>query len=454
MIAAGDYVPPAWTAAPFALLLLAIAIAPLVKSCDVFWSRNRNKLLVALAFCVPILVFYWFVHPGAAGTVPIAAGWGVLSHVLDEAVLETYIPFIMLLVALYTISGGIQLHGDLPAHPATNTLFLAVGTVLANVIGTTGAAMLLIRPLLTTNSERKHVRHTVIFFLFLVCNAGGCLTPMGDPPLFLGYLAGVPFGWTLGLLAPWAFCCGVLLAVYYVWDTLAWRKEAPADIARDATAIEPLRLSGKMNFLYLLGVVAAVACLVPGRSLAGLAIPRFAREAALLALTGLSLLTTSGALRRSNRFTFGPVAEVAALFLGIFVTMQAPIELLRVCGPRLGLSQPWHFFWATGTLSSFLDNAPTYAIFFQAGQSLPAAPGAASLLLAGGQSIRPDLLAAISLGAVFMGANTYIGNGPNFMVKAIAEERGIRMPGFFGYMAYSVGILIPLFIVITLVFFR
>ena len=455
------HVPPLWSIAPFVLLLLAIAILPLVNRCKHFWDRNRNKLLVALVLSVLTLLYYFFVHPvaglggGETGAAP-TSHLGVIGTVLSAAILEAYIPFIILLLALYTISGGIRLEGDLAAHPRTNTAFLGIGALLASLIGTTGAAMLLIRPLLATNSERRHVRHTVVFFIFLVCNVGGCLLPIGDPPLFLGYLKGVPFLWTLRLAVPWAFCVGFLLVVYYIWDSIAYRREKPEDIVVDAAAQKPLSLKGKRNLLYLLGVVLAVGFLIPGKPfilLPSMEVPEYSREAAMLVLAGLSMLSTPRELRRANQFTFAAIGEVAALFLGIFITMQAPIEILQAHGPSLGLSKPWHFFWASGTLSSFLDNAPTYVVFFETAKSLTSAPGEGILQLFPGHYIRADLLVAVSLGSVFMGANTYIGNGPNFMVKTIAEERGVKMPSFFGYMLYSIAILIVLFLLVTLIFF-
>jgi len=457
--AAQVYVPPLWSIAPFVLLLLVIAIMPLIRRCERFWGRNRNKLLVALAMSLLTLLYYCFVHPspleGAAAAAP-SPRLGLIGHVLSGAILEAYIPFIVLLLALYTISGGIRLEGDLAAHPTTNTAFLAIGGVLASFIGTTGAAMLLIRPLLETNSERRHVRHTVIFFIFVVCNIGGCLLPIGDPPLFLGYLKGVPFLWTLRLAIPWAFCTAVLLAIYYVWDTVMYRRERPEDIEMDEASRRPLIIRGKRNLLYLLGVVLAVALLIPGEPLLFLrsfVAPEYLREVVMLALVGLSLLTTPREVRQANQFTFAAIAEVAALFLGIFVTMQAPIEILQARGPSLGLSKPWQFFWASGGLSSFLDNAPTYVVFFETANSLTHAPGEGILQLLSGHYIRTDLLVAVSLGSVFMGANTYIGNGPNFMVKTVAEERGVKMPSFFGYMLYSIGILIPLFLLVTILYF-
>ena len=457
--AAQTAVPPLWSMAPFVLLLLAIAIVPLLGRCRPFWERNRNKLLVALALSGLTLLYYYFLHPIPAGAGAGAEGasrLGLIRHVLTAAILEAYIPFIVLLLVLYTISGGIRLEGDLAAHPRTNTAFLAAGGLLASFIGTTGAAMLLIRPLLDTNSQRRHVRHTVIFFIFVVCNVGGCLLPIGDPPLFLGYLRGVPFLWTLRLAIPWAFCTAILLAIYYVWDLVMYRREKPEDIRIDEVNRRPLRLTGKRNLIYLLGVVLAVGLLIPGKRLPFLGpfvVPEFLREAVMLGLAGLSLLSTPRGLRRANLFTFAPIAEVAALFLGIFITMQAPIEILQARGPSLGLREPWQFFWASGGLSSFLDNAPTYLVFFETADSLTHAPGDGILQLLGGHYIRVDLLVAVSLGSVFMGANTYIGNGPNFMVKTVAQERGVNMPSFFGYMLYSIAILIPLFLLVTIVFF-
>jgi Na+/H+ antiporter NhaD/arsenite permease-like protein len=454
---APTHVLPLWSVAPFVLMLLAIAIVPLIRRCHRFWERNRNKLLVALVLSALTLLYYYFLHPSVVGMAgEVSSRLELLQRVLSHAIIEAYIPFIVLLLALYTISGGIRLEGDLPAHPRTNAAFLAAGGILASFIGTTGAAMLLIRPLLDTNAERRHVRHTIIFFIMIVCNIGGCLLPIGDPPLFLGYLRGVPFLWTLRLTVPWAFTTAVLVLIYYIWDCIAYRREKPEDIAIDEAARRPLALKGKRNFLYLLGVVLATGLLIPGKPfvlMPSFLVPEHLREAVLLCLVALSLATTPRDIRRANQFTFSAMAEVAALFLGIFITMQAPLEILRVKGPSMGLTQPWQFFWATGSLSSFLDNAPTYLVFFEIADSLTRAPGAGILQLFGGNFIRTDLLAALSLGAVFMGANTYIGNGPNFMVKTIAEQRGIKMPSFFGYMLYSIAILIPLFLLVTVIFF-
>jgi Na+/H+ antiporter NhaD/arsenite permease-like protein len=409
--------PPAlYTVLPFVVMLLAIAVLPL--RVPHWWESNRNKLVVAVVLGAPILAMYLARDPGA------------LVHTAED-----YVSFMVLLAGLYVISGGILLRGDLEATPLVNTAFIALGALAASFVGTTGASMLLIRPLLQTNRERAHVRHTVIFFIFLVSNIGGMLTPLGDPPLFLGYLQGVPFAWTFRLWAPWATMVLALLAVYFVWDTRAYTRESLAAIRRDRAERTPLRVRGGANALALAGVVLAVAFLhAPWR------------EAAIVALAALSYRRTPAAIHRANGFTTYPIVEVAALFLGIFLTMIPALELLRLRGDALGVREPWQFFWATGVLSSFLDNAPTYLTFLALGQGLRLAPEVAGVPHA--------VLAAISVGAVAMGANTYIGNAPNFMVKAIAEEAGTKMPSFAGYMVYSGAILVPLFVVVTLLFFR
>jgi Na+/H+ antiporter NhaD/arsenite permease-like protein len=460
--------PPPWSFAPFVLILLAIAILPLIPRLAHWWEHNRSKLIVSVILALATLGYYAFLHPGIrddAHPGEFVRGAAAVLHVLDHALVHEYAPFIVLLFSLYTISGGILLTGDLRATPLTNTAFLAVGSILASFIGTTGASMLLVRPVLRTNAERKRKVHTVIFFIFLVSNIGGCLTPLGDPPLFLGYLRGVPFWWTLSLAVPWLATTVLLLAVYFAWDTAAYRREEARDIAFDVMKVQPLRLAGGVNFIWLLLVVPCVAAVDSSRELPFLGVKPFphAREAILLLLAGLSWLTTPGnrELRQRNGFTFGPILEVACLFLGIFITMQTPVEYLRSEGQKLGLDGAPAFFWATGSLSSFLDNAPTYVVFFETAKALTAgllAEGAlapAAVVALHGDSagsIGMAFLTAISLGAVFMGANTYIGNGPNFMVKTIAETAGVRMPSFFGYMAYSIAILIPAFVAVTLVF--
>jgi Na+/H+ antiporter NhaD/arsenite permease-like protein len=437
---AGHPVPHVLWSLPFGLLLLAVAVLPVVPVAQHWWEQNRTKLFVGLALGAVVLVYYGFRGFGYQDAPP---GAPTVRAVLEHAILRDFVPFIALLAGLYVISGGLHLEGDLRAQPAVNTAFLAVGAVLASLIGTTGASMVLIRPVLQTNAERRHVRHTVVFFIFLVSNIGGCLLPIGDPPLFLGYLRGVPFLWTLTLWPPWLCCVAILLAAYYAWDRVAYGREDPADLARDETQRTPLRLRGAINLLWLLGVVLATA-LIPRADL---------RTAAMIVLTVLSLATTPRGLRQEVAFSYAPIAEVAALFLGIFLTVQVPIEILQARGRELGPISPALVFWATGGLSGVLDNAPTYLVFFEAAKTLPTSGARVVTLLTGG-TIRQDLLAAVSLGSVFMGANTYIGNGPNFMVKAIAEEQGVRMPGFFGYMLYSGGLLIPLFLLVTAIFFR
>ena len=440
---------------PFVALLLAIALLPLIPRCAHWWEHNRNKLLVSVALGGVVIVYYAFTSGGFAGSAP---GWPALERLSHHAILEEYIPFIILLLSLYTISGGIRLDGDIPAHPITNALFLLLGAVLANIIGTTGASMLLIRPLLHVNSERHRVTHTVVFFIFLVSNIGGCLTPIGDPPLFLGYLKGVPFAWTLRLWPLWLTAVGCVLFLYYLIDYWAYKAERKTDIQQDERIRIPFQITGRRNFFLLGGVIAAVCLLVPDQHFpfTSMVIPNyFLREIALLGLAGLSLKVTPLRIHKANGFGFGPILEVAFLFVGIFITMQPPIEILRLQGASLGVTTPLQFFWASGLLSSFLDNAPTYAVFFELAGVLPASGGdVLHNVVTGSGQISTALLLAISAGSVFMGANTYIGNGPNFMVKSIAEERGVPMPGFFGYMAYSAAILIPVFVVITFLFFR
>jgi Na+/H+ antiporter NhaD/arsenite permease-like protein len=421
--------PPFWGlgSVPFAALLLAIALLPLIPATQHWWHRNLHRLYVSLGCAAAMLAYY-----------TVARGPRAVPHVLEHAVLAEYVPFMAVLFSLYVISGGIALTGDLRARPATNTAFLAVGALIASFVGTTGASMLLIRPVLQTNAERRHVTHTVVFFIFLVSNAGGCLLPIGDPPLFLGYLYGVPFLWTMRLWDGWLLCCTVLLALYYVIDRRAYARETPADIVRDIVERRPLRLQGWVNVLLLGAVVACVATTGP-----------VLRELALLGLAGLSLWWTPAGVRAHNRFNYTAILEVAALFIGIFITMQVPVEFLKARGAALGLTEPWQFFWATGLLSSFLDNAPTYVVFFETAKAIPPEAGATLVAVHGG-FIDERLLIAVSLGAVFMGANSYIGNGPNFMVKSIAEEAGVRMPSFFGYiLRWVLPVLIPVFIGIT-----
>jgi Na+/H+ antiporter NhaD/arsenite permease-like protein len=406
---------PLYVVLPFVAMLLAIALCPLWI--PTWWEPNRNKFLVSSALGLPVAALYLARDP----------------HALVRMA-EDYVSFILLLAGLYVISGGIRLTGDLEATPLTNTAFLAVGSLLASFLGTTGASMLLIRPLLQTNHERTRVTHTVVFFIFLVSNIGGLLTPLGDPPLFLGYLQGVPFSWTFRLWPQWLVTVAALLLVYFVWDSVHHAREPLGAIRRDRTERTPLRLVGALNGLWLVGIVVAVAFLREPW-----------REVAILGLIGVSLWRTPRTVRRANGFTAYPITEVAVLFFGIFLTMIPALELLRTRGDELGVREPWQFFWATGVLSSFLDNAPTYLTFLALGQGL----GLRSEVV----GVPHAVLAGISVGAVFMGANTYIGNAPNFMVKAIAEEAKIKMPSFFGYTVFSGGVLLPLFVLVTFLFF-
>ncbi len=442
---------PLWTLLPFVGLLLSIAILPLVT--PHFWEHNRNKGIVALAFALPIAAYLLLAH-GDAG-----------HHALLEKG-EEYVSFIVLLAALFAISGGIHVRGSLSGTPLVNTGILGLGAILASVIGTTGASMLLIRPLLRANASRQRTVHIVVFFIFMVSNCGGLLTPVGDPPLFLGYLKGVPFEWTLQLWKEWLFLNGALLVVFNVWDQRVLDQEEkarPGAQLKEVMQHEPLRIEGGLNFLFLLGIVATIFAAGRGLFHGGEPWPFGVQEGAMLGIGLLAYSTTPTAIRTNNRFSWNPIVEVAVLFAGIFVTMAPALLVLNawgqgersVLGLAFGLDQPWQFFWASGGLSSFLDNAPTYLTFSATACGLEGISVEGRYLaefLTRGHAAEL-LLAAISCGSVFMGANTYIGNGPNFMVKAIAEENGVRMPSFFGYMAYSIGILIPLFALATWLFF-
>ncbi len=441
-----------WTLLPFAGLLLAIAVLPLVA--HHWWERNANKGLVAVLFAVPIAAYLLIAH-GEAG----------LATLVEKV--EEYVSFIVLLGALFVISGGIHVRGSLSGTPLLNTVLLALGAVLANGIGTTGASVLLIRPLLRANEPRVKKTHIVVFFIFVVSNCGGLLTPLGDPPLFLGYLKGVPFEWTFGLWREWVLVNSVLLLVFHVWDQVVFDREERERPGSQLEAVQehaPLRVTGWHNVFFLLGVVATIYGIGARLFRDGKAWPFGVQEGVMATMAIASFVTTSPTLRRANRFSFGPIVEVAAIFAGIFVTMAPALLVLNawgrgereVLGLAFGMREPWEYFWGTGLLSSFLDNAPTYLTFSATAAGTAGVPVEGRYLadfLARGPAAA-DLLTAISCGAVFMGANTYIGNGPNFMVKAIAEADGIKMPSFFGYMAYSCGVLLPIFAVVTLVFFR
>ena len=400
---------------PFVLLLAGIAILPLAAPKR--WERNRNKAIFAGILAMPIAV--WLVAQGPAH----------LWHVGRD-----YFSFICLLGSLFVVTGGIHLGGDLRASPRNNTVLLGIGGVLASLLGTTGASMLLIRLLLRTNSERRHTTHIPFFFILLVSNAGGLLTPLGDPPLFLGFLRGVPFHWTLRLFPIWLVAVGYLLTLFYWLDRRAYAREAAADIERDVRQVVPFTLEGRLNLLWLLVVVHAVF------------LPAPFRETAMIAAAFVSLTVGSRAGRIRNEFSFAPMTEVAVLFAGIFVTMAPALALLEQRGPALGLVEPWHFFVASGALSSVLDNAPTYLTFLTAAQSTASALG----LPVGVVAVPVGYLAAISAGSVLMGANTYIGNGPNFMVKSMAESAGYRMPGFVRYAVMAIGVLLPVYLATSL----
>lgn len=406
---------PFWTAVPFVFLLLSIAILPLAA--PHFWESNRIKGVYGFFVSLPVFVWLLQNHPVA------------IPHTLME-----YFSFICLLGSLFVIAGGIFVTGDLQGTPRVNTLFLLTGAFLANLIGTTGASMILIRPFLRTNSERRRTAHLPVFFIFLVSNCGGLLTPLGDPPLFLGYLRGVPFFWTLRLFPVWITMTGALLVIFYFWDRWAYRHERQRDLQVDRVHIEPLGLQGKRNLIFLLGV------------LYGVFLPTPWREALMIHMAVLSLVFGPRMPRRRNQFLWRPILEVAVIFAAIFITMVPALMILKEKGGEIGITEPWQFFWLAGSLSSFLDNAPTYLTFLSLAQGLQLSPEVVG--------VPARLLMAISTGAVLMGANSYIGNGPNFMVKAIADHAGFKTPSFFGYMVYSLIVLFPLYGMVHLIFFR
>jgi len=440
---------PLWSVIPFIGILLSIALFPLFK--PEFWHHHFGKVSAfwALLFAVPFLLAY---------------GHEALHEIL-HIYLADYIPFIILLWALFTAAGGILIEGTLEGKPAANLSILILGTLIASWIGTTGASMLLIRPLLRANAARKHKVHLVVFFIFLVSNIGGSLTPLGDPPLFLGFLHSVPFFWTFNLLREMLFVSGLLLLLFFLIDSYFYRSEGIRGRSVESGDRVGLRVRGLHNLLFLGGIIGGV--LMSGLLHLGhfdlfgihLGWANILRDFILVLMGLLSLKTTHSEIRSKNEFTWFPIKEVAYLFAGIFMCIIPALALLRA-GSAGALSfiieavrQPWHYFWITGSLSSFLDNAPTYLTFlntalgnFFAGLPENAAVGR----LIAEQGI---YLKAISLGAVLMGANTYIGNAPNFMVRSIAEERGVIMPSFFGYMIWSILILLPIFTLVTVIFF-
>ena len=434
---------------PFIGILLSIALLPLFA--PAFWHRHFGKVSAfwAIAIALPLLLAYR----------------GAALHGFLHILIADYIPFIILLWGLFAISGGILLRGSLRGTPAVNTIMIIIGTALASWMGTTGAAMLLIRPFLRANDYRRNRAFMVVFFIFLVANIGGALTPVGDPPLFLGFLHGVPFFWTFHILPHMLLTALVLLAIYFALDTYHYRKEGHSNHV-DEGEKEPLSLAGSYNFIFLAGVVGSVifSGLVNWGEVDTLGVVRgvqeWVRDGFIILMGILSLIVTSSQIREDNEFTWFPIKEVAYLFAGIFVTMT-PCLLLLLAGTKGALGfiigavkEPFHYFWITGILSSFLDNAPTYLTFFSSAlgkfcSGMPESAAVSSLI-----AENPEYLMAISAGAVFFGANTYIGNAPNFMVRSIAEEAGTPMPSFFGYMLkYSIVYLIPVFIILTIIFF-
>ena len=443
---------PAWSIIPFVGMLLSIAICPLVK--PHWWEKNMLAVAIgwSLVFLIPFAVAY---------------GMGEALFRLLESVLIDYVPFIVLLFGLFVVAGGIAVKGTLAGTPKINALLLLIGTVLASWVGTTGAAMLLIRPVIKANAWRQKKVHVIVFFIFLVANIGGCLTPLGDPPLFMGFQRGVPFTWTFHLLPILLFNMVILFLVFFFLDSHLYKKELAAGRSpqdNQPSEKEPIRVEGAHNIVFIALIIAGVVAngVLPKEFALfanGAGIPVYDEivfpyatvvEIILILLAAyLSLKTTKAETRQLNEFTYAPIAEVAKLFIGIFVTMIPALIFLKTHGAELGLSEPWQMFWATGALSSFLDNTPTYLVFLQTAGALGATQGIVTSV----GTVSQLMLEAISAGAVFMGANTYIGNAPNFMVKSIAEENKIKMPSFFGYMGWSCAILIPTFILDMIIFF-
>ena len=447
---------PIWSIIPFVGILLSIAIFPLVLDSHFLVHHGGKMSLVwALIFAIPYLIAFR----------------GEAFYDILHIYLIDYIPFIILLWGLFTVAGGILVRGTLRGTPIVNTLLLLIGTAIASWVGTTGASMLLIRPLIRANEYRQSKVHLIIFFIFLVSNIGGSLTPLGDPPLFLGFLHGVPFFWTTTALFPhMLFISIILIVLFFVFDTFMFKREG--GVVPDDGTSEPIRVDGLFNLIFLLGIVAAV--LMSGTfkwgevNILGVHVywQNIARDVLIVVMGLLSLRFTpvTGELRQANEFSWEPIEEVAKVFAGIFITIIPALAILKagengaLSGLILAIQEPFHYFWVTGVLSSFLDNAPTYLTFFNTALGKLHLTESVVPEILSGQLVEAQhlefvrLLTAISVGAVFMGANTYIGNAPNFMVKAIAEQSGIRMPSFFGYMLWSIVILVPLFVVVTFVF--
>ncbi|MCB6608329.1 sodium:proton antiporter [[Clostridium] symbiosum] len=444
---------PIWLCIPFAGLLLCIAVLPLIKA--EWWEGHQPHAVIfwSLLFIIPFALTF------SAGT--------AFETVL-ECIVNDYLTFIILLFGLFCVSGNITMSGDLAGSPRINVGLLALGTLLSSWIGTTGASMLMVRPVIKMNSWRKRKRHIIVFFIFLVSNIGGCLTPIGDPPLLMGFMRGIPFFWSLKLLPLLLVNMAVLLFLFYWIDRRAYRKDIALglkpDISKPGTEV---KIRGIHNLIFLVMIVGAVILsgTLPGHSAfqdaAGnvrgihifgevqLGYPALIEIVIILIAAFLSFKTTNVEIRRENHFTWSAIREVAVLFIGIFITMQPALMLLKANGGKLGITEPFQMFWSTGMLSSFLDNTPTYLVFLTTAGALGFKEGMATTL----GTVPIQMLMAISAGAVFMGANTYIGNAPNFMVKSIADENGVRMPSFFGYLLWSLAILVPVFVLDMLLFF-
>lgn len=445
---------PLWSCIPFAGMLLSIAIIPLIR--PEWWEKKKPWVVLfwSLLFLIPFAVAY---------------GFGTASERFLESIIGDYLTFIVLLFGLFCVTGNISLEGDIKGTPLTNTILLLLSALLSSWIGTTGASMLMIRPIIRANKYRPHKTQIAVFFIFLVSNIGGCLTPIGDPPLLMGFMRGVPFFWSLSLLPVMLMNFGILLIAFFIIDTIFYNKDKKLGMSYNIAKEDkkPIRLRGAHNIIYLVMIVVAVILsgILPtmpafqnaegeviGLHILGevsLTVPAIIEIVIILIAAALSLITTKKEVREANHFSWDAIQEVAVLFVGIFVTMIPALLILKAKGGELGLTEPWQMFWATGALSSFLDNTPTYLVFMTTAGSLGASTGVSTIV----GTISQQMLMAISCGAVFMGANTYIGNAPNLMVKSIAEENGMKMPSFFGYMGWSLSCLIPVFIIDMLVFF-
>lgn len=445
---------PLWSCIPFAGMLLSIAIIPLIR--PEWWEKKKPWVVLfwSLLFLIPFAVAY---------------GLGTASERFLESIIGDYLTFIVLLFGLFCVTGNISLEGDIKGTPLTNTLLLLLSGLLSSWIGTTGASMLMIRPIIRANKYRPHKTQVAVFFIFLVSNIGGCLTPIGDPPLLMGFMRGVPFFWSLSLLPVMLMNFGILLIAFFIIDTIFYNKDKKLGMSYNIAKEDkkPIRLRGAHNIIFLVMIVVAVILsgILPtmpafqnaegeviGLHILGevsLTVPAIIEIVIILIAAALSLITTKKEVREANHFSWDAIQEVAILFVGIFVTMIPALLILKAKGGELGLTEPWQMFWATGALSSFLDNTPTYLVFMTTAGSLGASTGVSTIV----GTISQQMLMAISCGAVFMGANTYIGNAPNLMVKSIAEENGMKMPSFFGYMGWSLSCLIPVFIIDMLVFF-